>query len=381
MEAGRSAGRSTRPARSVPKYRRFAEAVRRRIQSGALPVGAELPTIEAMCRRHGISLVTAHRGIRLLSDEGLVSTSRRLKRITVVRECAPQPISRTTLVMLARHLRPRNDADNFILDMIDGARTELSRSAFRAIMHYLDETDYERRVTELAERGAVAGALLDSDTPLPVIERLARTGVPVIVMNRCEAVGGVSWVTPDFERAVGETARMMAGRGYERIAAYMVALEEEEIARRGESGTYYRRIARAFLEGAAAAGFTGDRVVIIPMPATPKAAETPETYGLPRRRRAGWRRTGIIARDDCVGMPLLAAIQRTGLELVRDVGVVSGLELDCGRASARPPSTWRVSAAEEGARAVRELLARIADPSRPAVATVLPMEFVDHGSV
>lgn len=63
-------------ARKAPLYRRVAGELREEIVSGVYPVGALLPTEDRLVARFGVSRHTVREALRLLRDDGFVSSRR-----------------------------------------------------------------------------------------------------------------------------------------------------------------------------------------------------------------------------------------------------------------------------------------------------------------
>jgi DNA-binding GntR family transcriptional regulator len=59
---------------SVPPYRAVAADLRSKIESGELLPGEQIPTTARLCEIYGVSKNTALRAVRLLRDEGLVTS-------------------------------------------------------------------------------------------------------------------------------------------------------------------------------------------------------------------------------------------------------------------------------------------------------------------
>jgi GntR family transcriptional regulator len=80
-------------------YRELADELRRRIDSGEIPVGSTLPRITDLMEEHGLAKQTVREAVGLLADEGLVVTLRRGG--TVVRHRTPVqiPLSRYSRVL------------------------------------------------------------------------------------------------------------------------------------------------------------------------------------------------------------------------------------------------------------------------------------------
>lgn len=55
-----------------PLYRRIADYIRRRIESGEWPVGHQVPTEQRLCRQFGVSRITVVKALGRLVDEGLL---------------------------------------------------------------------------------------------------------------------------------------------------------------------------------------------------------------------------------------------------------------------------------------------------------------------
>ncbi len=61
---------------AIPPWRKVADDLRRRIQSGEFPPGALLPSASALSDEYGVSPTTAGKAVRALVAEGLAETVR-----------------------------------------------------------------------------------------------------------------------------------------------------------------------------------------------------------------------------------------------------------------------------------------------------------------
>ncbi|WER50019.1 GntR family transcriptional regulator [Cupriavidus sp. WKF15] len=59
-----------------PVYLQLATIFRRQIESGAWGPGAQIPSLEALCRQYGVARMTMHQALSLLDEEGLLERSR-----------------------------------------------------------------------------------------------------------------------------------------------------------------------------------------------------------------------------------------------------------------------------------------------------------------
>ncbi len=77
------------PAPVLPRgpYETIAESLRAQIRSGALPPGAQLPTVAQLAVANTVAIGTAHRALSQLKAEGLIEVTRG-RRATVAGEAA-----------------------------------------------------------------------------------------------------------------------------------------------------------------------------------------------------------------------------------------------------------------------------------------------------
>lgn len=369
-----------RQARTEAKYKMMAHALRGRIMSGTHPIGTPLPTIKDLAAEFDVSFVTAFRAVGELSREGLVSTAAKRNGTMVVRN-HPDTVRKTTIACLLRAPHPRNESDNFGLDMIQGLRDEISRRGYRMIYHGLDEQDYEGRMAELLSDPGICGAILDQKTPPDVVARLCRAGMPVVLFNCHLPVPNLTTVTPDYETAGREAADLLLARGYRRLAFYKMPLDEPSVPE-SRTGDYQplRLVRRGFVTRARECGVDGGDLLLLAEAAKPELGEAPETFALPRRRPQDWRPLGLFCNHDGLAVGALRAVAKTDLVLTRDVGVAGCLDLEIGQRYERPPTTWAVNREAIGAAAVRELLARVESPALPAASLRLAMTLLDRGT-
>lgn len=108
-------------------YGQLASIMRSQILGGSWGPETNLPTIEELCERYGVSRITVRQAIQVLADEGLLISGGRGKRVTV----APQPPTSTTETFQSTiDSIVSNEADHEIvlLERLDGV--VLSPQAF-----------------------------------------------------------------------------------------------------------------------------------------------------------------------------------------------------------------------------------------------------------
>lgn len=77
-------------ARETPLYQRIAAELREQIQSGALPVGSNLPSRRELMLSYGTTQVTIRSAVQVLVHENLVHTGQG-KRVVVIDPGQPAP--------------------------------------------------------------------------------------------------------------------------------------------------------------------------------------------------------------------------------------------------------------------------------------------------
>ena len=367
------------PGTSVAKYRHIGNRLLDRIRRGDYDRHSRLPPISVASREFGVSYMTMRAAYHFLADVGVLKLTRG-KGTEIIRRRPALTVSQTTVGCLMRPVRrPRNEADNFCIDMTEAVMAELPKHGYRPLFHSLLEDDYERGMLQLSDESAVSGFLLDQCAPISVIRKLAGQGLPVVLYNRLVDVPNVQCVTPDYDGVGRSAVLLFVQRGYERVAYCGGTFDESGLTEERAAAT---APARAVLDGLldAAAGL---RLVpeTMPLPPTREEVGRPEAYGLPRRKGSDWRPLAILTPTDLCALRLIQAIEKTDLELGKDVGVLSGLALEARYHTETPPTASRIDARAIGAEAVRALVARIADPGAGCEPVKLQLEFLDCGTV
>ena len=363
-----------------PKYEQVASLLRRAIAEGEYPVGSKLPSVRQLSQDLDLSPPTAFRAIQELAREGLVVSHAGPKGTIVIRDEPASEVKPTTLACLLRPHRPRNEADNFALDMIQGMRNEVSSAHYRFVYHCTDEVDYERRMIALAREPWVCGVLMDQYPSPTIVRTICGLGLPAVIMNHRLDEPNLSSVAPDYVRLARGSVRLFMAAGYERVGFASVMADESTWGEDGVCKAYPSlTMRRGFRVAAAAAGLSESDIFWVVEQDAPVLA-TPEFFGLPRRKPPDWRRLGIFCDTDRRAVALIEAIGQTDLVLGEDIGVIGCYDLIAGRRAPTPPSTWRIDPLAVGGAAAAELIGRIEDPDSPASFIKLPAEFVSRGT-
>ncbi len=130
IKAVRAASAEEPTADARPLYQRLARALREDIASGVYPVGSQLPTEVALCERYGVSRHTVREALRLLRDDGLVTSRRGAGTVVIPPSAVGDDIQQLTtindLVAFSTDTRLAIEAINtVVLDAGTAARTGL----------------------------------------------------------------------------------------------------------------------------------------------------------------------------------------------------------------------------------------------------------------
>jgi DNA-binding transcriptional MocR family regulator len=144
-----------------PLYQQIVQQIQRRIQSGALPAGAKLPTVRELAQQLGVTRLTVHSAYSELQAGGWVEAT--VGRGTFV---ADRPEPQATAAMLGQEL----SAHGIINDMVRMAQLPGMRSLAMAdaAPEFYSVREFQRALDEALQSGAAALSYTTSQgEPLP----------------------------------------------------------------------------------------------------------------------------------------------------------------------------------------------------------------------
>lgn len=364
------------------KYQHAADQLRRRIMNGSLVEGAKLPSIQALSREFDLSPMTVNRAMRELAEEGLIHCNADRRGSVVARTRRLPDVSQTTLACLLRPLRPRNNTDNFGLDIVEAIRAETGRAKYRLLCHWLDEENVADRVVELVECRAVRGIIAHQGTPTSTLQRLADTGCPVVAFNRQEQTLPIGTVVPDYKQLAQDSIRLLLDHGFERVGFYCLPLDEwewdEYQAARRAPLTYIRR---AFVDTARELSLDQDRCLLMPEVMPHSDLNSLVAFGLPKSKPKDWMPLGIVSHSPRMAAALRTAVEKAeGYILGKDIGIIAAYDVATFQDERLAVSAWRTDTAELGSEVVRELLRRIDEQDHEPRMIRIPVEYIDRNT-
>jgi LacI family transcriptional regulator len=209
----------------------------------------------------------------------------------------------------------------------------------------------------------VATALLEH----PLLERLHRDGVPMVMVNRRPAGIDVPSITPDDAAGIALAVQHLADLGHRRIA---------HLAGPATTSTGVAR-ARAFRAAVRELGLDDDPRLVVNCGYW---SEDAGAEGLRELLDSGVECTAIVAGNDLIALGCYDVFAERGITCPDELSVVGFNNMPFLDKLGPPLTTIAVPHQQIGAEAARLLLDSIAEPDRPARSVLLPLTLVDRGS-
>lgn len=295
-----------------PLYSQVKEYLESQIVSGELSPGEPVPTVNELAERFDVSVITTNRALVELANDGLVTrvpgqgtfVSSKLK--TVKRG---QPDVDILIGVVAPQLSWPLTSD--IINYIEkNARLQGCILLFRGSENTVEgEEKAISTVVEQGAKGLILFAVDNEDSPNRAIEELLKRDIPIVLVDRSFSEGNIPYVTSDNTGGGYLATRHLIQQGYERIgfvggnywgtsslrdrfAGYQLALE-----------TYGRDYdpSMVFAE-------YGLRV--------PSIVEELKLFVTKQEPDA------LVCLNDRMAIDVMGAVERLGLRVPEDVGVV-----------------------------------------------------------
>jgi DNA-binding LacI/PurR family transcriptional regulator len=198
----------------------IARSVERQISGGLLKEGTYLPSVRAISTRFGCATLTAHRAMRLLTENGVVTAEPR-RGYRVARGGAKLP--RTELVAF---LEESENYTEYLGEIYQIQMRTLQREAINRGWSVV-LVPYQRQplagIAEQLDRiGATALIVQEIRTPFPrgLLEGIGGIGLPVVDLNSAQGIMGLDHVVRDEAQGAALAAEYLLRRGHRRIGWY-----------------------------------------------------------------------------------------------------------------------------------------------------------------
>jgi LacI family transcriptional regulator len=251
-------------------------------------------------------------------------------------------------------------ADPFYALLLQGVSDEV-RAHDQFVMLWLAEPEYERNtIDQVAGSGAVDGVIVISNRDDdPLVERLADTGEPFVLIGRPPSRSDISFVDVDNREAARMATTHLLRLGHTRVA--MISGPADMVAGADRRAGYE--------DALVAAGLAPDPALVADGRFTRRGATAAMKSLLAHRPDA------VFAASDSMALAAIREIQRAGLGVPDDVAVVGFDDTPDAAQNVPPLTTVRQPIRRLGSAAASVLLDAIADPDRVRQ-QILPTELV-----
>ncbi|MEM1115243.1 MAG: LacI family DNA-binding transcriptional regulator [Bacteroidota bacterium] len=327
-----------------------------------------MTTLKDVARHAGVSFSTVSRAI---NHPDKVQEATRTRIEAAIRDLGYQPHR------AARRLRGQGahaqifgliipDIENpFYSGIVRGVEERAYAEGYAVILSNTNEdADRERFYLDVLRQEAAAGAILppfgDGSTPDP-----DTLPFPVVCFDRRPQADVFDTVVVDNAQGAFEAVSHLAGLGHARIG--MIAASRDLTTSRERTAGYHRALA--------AHGIDADPALVRSGDPRPEAG-----YQLALDLLHHDPPTALFVGNNVLTMGVLEAAHELGVSIPGDLALVTFDDPPWTRLVTPPLTAVRQPTFEIGRRAADLLLARIAEPDRPAETVTLQTELIVRGS-
>lgn len=332
-------------------------------------------TMSDVAREAGVALSTVS---YMLSGDKPVSAATRERIDTAMRELGYRPnaiarslASRRTRI-LALHL-PEFDvsAGETVFEIVRGAYDRASERGYLLTVWPIASERAPHELVDLVARGHADGVLLvEVGLDDERIGRLQEAAVPFLSVGRSRESAQLHYVDIDFEATIAQALDALIETGHEDVMLIgrSRAMEASGYGPAVRSHEDFSRLAQE-------RGLSHREFALDPSPQAGR--------DLAREQLASGRRPdAVVAMNDLAVVGFVNELQVMGLELPRDLSVVTVVSSHRTASMTSPSLTsWRPSGEEMGRRAVDGLLAQLTDPHSPPTQVLVTSAPYHGGSV
>jgi len=329
-------------------------------------------TLREVAERAGVHPATASRALNAATESMVnAATAARIQKVAKELGYTPNPIARSLKTSRSTSIGlVIPDLTNPLFPpIVRGIEDVLRPAGYNAwIVNTDSQTDVEAAaVLSLRQRNVEGFVFATALMEHPLLEELAASSVPVVLVNRSTANADIPSVTPDETAGVRMAVRHLIDFGHRHIVhlagpqdtstgatrrkAFRQALEDHDLPH-DPSGVHY---CEAWSEKAGARGM--DALLDSGMPFT-----------------------AVIAGNDQLALGAYESLAERGLRCPADISVVGFNDIPFIDKVSPPMTTIHIPHVEIGAEAGRLLLELLDDPTRHPRSLLLPVTLVVRGS-
>jgi LacI family transcriptional regulator len=354
--------------RSRPLTDRVAAFLRRQICEGHFKDG-RLPHERKLTEVYQVSRGTIRSALRRLEDEDLIV--RVQGKGTLVSASASEllrPAKRLGLVCGAySYVNPRSAVigGGYFGELL-GSMVMAAAASYHDLVVFgqFDPDSSHHRVAGL-ESEDFQGLLLMAVDDRRVLEKLAESGMPLVLVDHRIDVPGIDCVDVDSRNGAAAAVAYLHSLGHDRIA--YIDWEQRHLSRERFQG---------YLDGLAQAGLRRRSQWI----ATGPSNELGGGRGLSNILRARQRPTAVLVFSDTMARGTVRAAREMNISVPDELSIMGFGDLPQARNEEPWLTTMRVDCRQMGAAAVDRLLARIADPEVEAATQLIPVSLEVRGT-
>lgn len=344
------------PILEKPKYHQLADHLRARIQSGALEVGARLPSYAELYDELGVSTATIQRACDVLDQEQLIE---RRQGSGVYVAAARRAVTGNIGIIGSVGFQSQNSP--FYARLMSAVH-EAATDAAQHVLYLGIETSWDKSAEDKVDGVLICGV----EESVPMLNQLSPSLSRVAVLTSME---GMASVGVDEYRGAQMAVRHLYDLGHRRIACLMEKTPWQ--ARRRFSGFRDALEENKIPAPAQWQCLTSDVNLKKSQPYLHWAHEHMSAW-----LQDGWRKTNcsaIVVQNDVGAIGVMQVLQKEGIRVPEDVSVIGfdGTEL-CDLVSPRLTSV-ALPLAQIGIKAVELLNRQIAGEKNSGETILLPL--------
>jgi LacI family transcriptional regulator len=334
--------------------------------------GVQTPTLRDVADAAGVHPATASRALNP-ATRGLVNadTARRVIKVAEGLGYRPNPIARglktsksSTIGLVIPDL-----TNPLFPPIVRGIEDVLEPAGYSGLIVNTDN-DLQREQAQIellrsrqVEGLIIATALLEH----PLLDRLHREGVPMVMVNRRPEGLDIPSITPDDASGIELAVSHLASLGHRRIA---------HLAGPSTTSTGMARL-RAFRNAVRDRDLDSDPALVVSCDSWTEQAGADALRGL---LDAGTDLTAVVAGNDLIALGCYDVFAERSISCPGEISVVGFNDMPFLDKLAPPLTTIAIPHHQIGAEAARLLLDAIAEPTRGARSVLLPLTLVVRGS-